>query len=106
MFFWSIVCFIRLNCRRQLQSGLTFFIELHGCSWSTLLTFFAKSRLLTSDDDDDLEIADATSQEGQHSDSDAKKGAEKKRQRSRSRSLTPPPQLSLQQIMRVRNVVK
>ncbi|KAI0269806.1 hypothetical protein BC834DRAFT_863466 [Gloeopeniophorella convolvens] len=60
--------------------------------------------LLTSDDDDGLEIIDVVSQD-EHSDSGAKKRAEKKRQRSRSRSLTPPPQLSMQQIMRIRNVV-
>jgi hypothetical protein len=60
--------------------------------------------LLDSDDESDADVVDVTSQEVNDSPSGAGKG--NKRPRSRSRSLTPPPQLSMQQILNVRNVVR
>lgn len=60
--------------------------------------------LLASDDESDAEVVDVTSQAVDDSPSCTGKGH--KRPRSRSRSLTPPPELSMQQILNVRNVVR
>jgi hypothetical protein len=61
--------------------------------------------LLASDDESDAEIIDITSQGADNSTS-AKDNKASTRQRSRSRSLTPPPELSMQQIMNIRKVVQ
>ncbi|KAI0304445.1 hypothetical protein B0F90DRAFT_1889935 [Multifurca ochricompacta] len=65
------------------------------------------SSLLASDDEEDSKVVDITSQEEGNSVPLAV-GATKatKRPRSRSRSLTPPPKLSMQQILNVRHVVR
>lgn len=59
--------------------------------------------LLASDDESDAEIVDiAPKVDG--STSSVVRGD--KRPRSRSRSLTPPPELSMQQILNVRNIIQ
>jgi hypothetical protein len=73
------------------------------------LTFETPISLLASDDESDAEIVDVTSQDADHSTSGtggAKNNKANTRQRSRSRSLTPPPELSMQQILNVRKVVR
>ncbi|KAH9065443.1 hypothetical protein EDB87DRAFT_1595903 [Lactarius vividus] len=59
---------------------------------------------LAPDDESDLEVFDVASQEVDDSHPVTANGANK-RSRSRSRSLTPPPGLSMQQILHVRNLV-
>ncbi|KAF8262279.1 hypothetical protein EI94DRAFT_1744017 [Lactarius quietus] len=69
----------------------------------TSLTFPCSSSLLAPDDESDVEVLDVASQEVDDSPTDTH--CTNKRPRSRSRSLTPPPGLSMQQIMNVRKVV-
>jgi len=59
--------------------------------------------LLATDDESDAEIVDIATKEVDGSTSSAVRG--KKRPRSRSRSLTPPPELTMQQILNVRNII-
>lgn len=70
---------------------------------SLTLEIFVTS-LLASDDESDAEAVDITSKEVDDSTSSAVRG--NKRPRSRSRSLTPPPELSMQQILNVRNIIQ
>lgn len=65
--------------------------------------FPCPSSLLAPDDESDLEVFDVQEVDGSPP---ATANGTNKRQRSRSRSLTPPPGLSLQQILNVREVVK
>jgi hypothetical protein len=60
--------------------------------------------LLATDDESDGEIVDIASKEVDGSTSSVVRG--NKRPRSRSRSLTPPPELSMQQILNVRNIIQ
>ncbi|KAH9049940.1 hypothetical protein EDB84DRAFT_1451888 [Lactarius hengduanensis] len=60
--------------------------------------------LLAPDDESDLEVFDVASQEVDDS-HPVTANSTNKRPRSRSRSLTPPPGLSMQQILHVRNLV-
>jgi len=60
--------------------------------------------LLASDDESDAEVIDMASQEADDSPSKAARGG--KRPRSRSKSLTPPPEVPMQQILNVRNVIR
>ncbi|KAI9512389.1 hypothetical protein F5148DRAFT_1273703 [Russula earlei] len=64
----------------------------------------AEISFLASDDESDVEITGASSSEVVDLTSSAVRG--NNRPRSRSRSLTPPPELSMQQIQNVRNVVR
>lgn len=65
-------------------------------------SYIPLTSLLETDDESDAEVIDI--QRMDDSTSSPVKGG--KRARSRSRSLTPPPKLSLQQIMNVRDVVR
>lgn len=59
--------------------------------------------LLATDDESDAEFVDIAPKEVDGSTSNVVRG--NKRPRSRSRSLTPPPELSMQQILNVRNII-
>jgi len=69
---------------------------------SLTLEIFVTS-LLETDDESDAEVVDIASKEIDDSTSSVVRG--NKRPRSRSRSLTPPPELSMQQILNVRNII-
>jgi hypothetical protein len=60
--------------------------------------------LLATDDESDAEIVDGASNQVDGATSSVVRG--NKRPRSRSRSLTPPPELSMQQILNVRNIIQ
>lgn len=60
--------------------------------------------LLDTDDESDGDVVDITSKEVDDATSSVLRG--NKRPRSRSRSLTPPPKLSMQQILNVRNIIQ
>ncbi len=60
--------------------------------------------LLETDDESDAEVTDITAKVADDPTSSAARGS--KRPRSRSRSLTPPPELSMQQILNVRDIVR
>jgi hypothetical protein len=82
-------------------------VELHGCQKRLSLTLeILVTSLLADDDDDegDAEVVDVSFKGLEASPTTVVKG--NKRPRSRSRSLTPPPELSMQQILNVRNVVR
>ena len=57
--------------------------------------------LLETDDESDVEVA-----RKEVDDSTSSVVGGNKRPRSRSRSLTPPPELSMQQILNVRNIIQ
>ena len=78
--------------------------SLHRCWRLSLTPEILVTSLLASDDDSDEGVVDITSQEVDNSASDAARGS--KRARSRSKSLTPPPKLSLEQILNVRKVIE
>ncbi len=60
--------------------------------------------LLASDDESEAEDVDMAPKGVDGSASNVARGG--KRPRSRSRSLTPPPELSMQQILNVRDVIR
>jgi hypothetical protein len=60
--------------------------------------------LLATDDESDADVTGITAKVVDNSTSGPARGS--KRPRSRSRSLTPPPELSMQQILNVRDIVR